>query len=66
MKINCAFAFLLALLILLPSCGGKKEQDSLDAYQSDLSAEQLLRQVKRDGFVVMEDGDVFSLVYTRG
>ena len=58
MKINCAFAFLLALLILLPSCGGKKEQDSLDAYQSDLSAEQLLRQVKRDGFVVMEDGDV--------
>ena len=58
MKINRSFIFLLALMILLPSCGRKQAQDSLDVYQIDLSAEQLLRQVKRDGFVVMEDGDV--------
>ena len=58
MKINRAVAFLLTVLLLLPSCGGAKAQNSLDDYQTDLSAEQLLKQVKRDGFVVMEDGDV--------
>lgn len=58
MKFNRTFAFLLALLLLLPSCGRKNEQANLDTYQTDLPAEKLLRQVKRDGFVVMEDGDV--------
>ena len=58
MKFNRTFVLLLALLSVLTSCGQKDVPTDLDAYQMDRSAEQILKQVKRDGFVVMEDGDV--------
>ena len=58
MKFNRAFALTLAVLMLLTSCGRKNAQAALDEYDVSLPAEQLLRQVKRDGFVVLEDGDV--------
>jgi hypothetical protein len=58
MKFNRTFILLLALLSVLTSCGQKDAPTDLDAYQMDRSAEQILKQVKRDGFVVMEDGDV--------
>ena len=58
MKINRTFAFCVLLLLLLVSCGSKDNQTDLDTYRVTLPAEKLLEQVKRDGFVVIEDGDV--------
>lgn len=58
MKINRTFALMLVLLMLMTSCGSKNANTDLEDYKTEIPAEQLLEQVKRDGFVVMEDGDL--------
>jgi len=53
--------FTLAVLILVltsTSCARKKPSTDIDDYRTDIPAEQLLRQVKKNDFVVHEDGDV--------
>ncbi len=51
---------LILLLLLLASCSSPKPATDIDDYDTGLSADPLLRQVKKVDFVVHEDGDVAS------
>ena len=48
----------LTLALALTSCTRKKPTTDIDDYRTDIPAEQLLKQVKQNDFVVHEDGDV--------
>ena len=61
MKHNCMLRFLLLLLLLsvmLLSCASGEKETEIDSYDISQPAEALLKQVKKNDFVVREDGDV--------
>ena len=61
MKDNRVLRLLLLLLLLsamLLSCASGEKEPDIDAYDISQPAEALLKQVKKNDFVVREDGDV--------
>lgn len=53
-------AMALLLLMLFASCSAPQTATDIDDYDTTLPAEQLLKQVRKNDFVVHEDGDVSS------